>query len=189
MYTSLTGNNANRPGSARYRFAVAIALILVALPAVALAQKNKSLPINIEANQANYSQQSGVSVYTGNVHMIRGGLTLTGDKLVVTRVNDHGNLKAVLTGSPAHIDKKPDSDSAERVTGHASQIEYTNSNAQLVLRGNAEVDRGGDQVRGQIITHDLDTDRTIAKSGSGDNDRVHVTIQADQADQANKGSP
>lgn len=173
MHTSPI-NNKTRFG--RSSLAGLIGLLLLAGPALA---QNQKQPINIDANKADYSQQNGVSTYTGNVHMTRAGLTLTGHKLVVTRINDRGNIKAVLTGSPAHIDKQPDADSKERVTGHASQINYTNSNAQIVLRGDAVVNRGGDEVRGQVITHDLDTDRTTAERGSDDNDRVHVTIQPD----------
>lgn len=155
-------------------------MAIVVLPALAMAQQQKkTLPINIEANQADYAQTNGVSTYTGDVRMIRGGLTLTGNRLVVTRVNDRDRIKAVLTGNPAHIHKKPDSDSAERITGHASRIEYTNNNAQVVLRGKAVVNRGGDEIRGEVITHDLDNDSTTAKRGSGDNDRVRVTIQPD----------
>lgn len=175
MHTSPTPNKTRLDRSLG---PVLIGLLLLAGPALALAQ-NKALPINIDANQANYSQQSGVSTYTGNVHMTRGGLTLTGNKLVVTRINDRGNIKAVLTGTPAHIDKQPDADSSERITGHAAQIDYSNSKSQIVLRGDAVVNRGGDEVRGQTITHDLDSDRTTAKRGSGDNDRVHVTMQPD----------
>lgn len=174
MYTSPT-HNKTRVG----RSGLALLIGLLCLTGPALAQ-NKSLPINIDANKADYSQQNGVSTYTGNVRMTRGGLTLTGYKLVITRINDRGNIKAVLTGHPAHIDKQPDADSDERVTGHASQINYTNSNAQIVLRGDAVVNRGGDQVTGQVITHDLDTNRTTAERGSADNERVHVTIQPDE---------
>lgn len=178
MYMSrIPSNHRPRARAAYRRAAIAAVWLLAAVPLAGLAQSGNALPINIDANTANYSQQTGVSTYTGNVHMTRGGLTLTGNKLVVTRVNKSGNIKAVLTGSPAHIDKQPDSASAERLTGHADQVEYTNSNAQIVLRGDAVVNRGGDEVTGQVITHDIDTARTTAERGSGDNDRVHVTIQ------------
>lgn len=164
--------------SIRFALLALASAAALAVPTWAAAQ-SKALPINIDANQANYSQQSGVSTYTGDVRLTRGGLTLTGSKLVVSRTNDRGNIRAVLTGAPAHIDKTPDSDSSERVTGHADRIEYTNSNAQIVLRGDAQVNRGGDEVTGQVITHDLDSNRTTAERGADDNERVHVTIQPD----------
>ncbi|MES1926088.1 hypothetical protein T31B1_12239 [Salinisphaera sp. T31B1] len=136
------------------------------------------MPIRIESNNADLSQQSGTSTYTGNVVLKRGGLTLTGDRLVITRINDRGNVKAVLTGSPAHLDKQPDRDGNDVVTGHSNQIEYVNNQSTVVLRGDAVVKRGGDEVNGQVIRHNLDTERTQAEGGgSGDGGRVRITIQ------------
>ncbi|WP_423821428.1 lipopolysaccharide transport periplasmic protein LptA [Salinisphaera sp. SPP-AMP-43] len=154
------------------------AMLLIAIAAQAAPSgSQKALPINIQANNANFTQKSGVSTYTGNVSMIRGGLTLTGDKLVVTRANKNSPVQAVLTGSPAHIDRKPDASDNQRVTGHAHRIEYTNGTSVITLRGNAVVNRGGDQIQGAVITHDVDTGQTHAERGSGQDDRVHITIQ------------
>jgi len=148
-------------------------LALVLGTGAALAQQ--ALPIRIESNNADLSQQSGTSTYTGNVVLTRGGLTLTGNKLVITRINDRGNVKAVLTGSPAHLDKQPDRDGDDVVKGHSDQIEYANNASTVILRGDAVVNRGGDQVTGQVIRHNLDTERTQADGGSGS--RVRITIQ------------
>jgi lipopolysaccharide export system protein LptA len=140
--------------------------------------QQKALPIHIESNDAVLSQQRGVSTYSGNVVLTRGGLTLTGNQLVITRLNDRGNVKAVLDGDPAKLDKQPDREGDNVVTGNASKIEYTNNNATIVLRGDALVRRGGDEVHGQIIRHNLDTERTQAERGSGSNSkRVRITIQ------------
>lgn len=166
----------------RARRAPLVALILIAALAPAMAQAadggdTKQLPINVHSNNADFSQKSGVSTYTGDVRLTRGGLTLTGDKLVVTRVQDRSRVKAVLTGNPAHIDKQPDASDDQVVTGHARQIEYTNASSVITLRGNAEVTRNGDEIRGAVITHDVDTGATHAKRGQSSNDRVHITIQ------------
>lgn len=139
--------------------------------------QTKQLPIDIQSNNADFAQKSGESTYTGNVRLTRGGLTLTGDKLVVTRINDRSQVKAVLTGNPAHIDKQPDSSDNEVVTGHARQIEYTNASSVITLRGNAVVNRSGDQIRGAVITHDVDTGATHAQRGNATDERVHITIQ------------
>ncbi len=148
-------------------------LALVLGTGAALAQQ--ALPIRIESNNADLSQQSGTSTYTGNVILTRGGLTLTGSKLVITRINDRGNVKAVLTGSPARLDKQPDRDGDDVVKGHSDQIEYANNTSTVILRGDAVVNRGGDQVTGQVIRHNLDTERTQADGSGGS--RVRITIQ------------
>lgn len=151
-----------------------LALALVAAPAPA---QQQPLPIGVEANNADLSRESGVSTYSGNVVLTRGGLTLTGAKLVITRINDRGRIRAELSGSPARMDKQPDREGNEAVTGHASRIEYSNNDATIVLRGDAVVERGGDRVDGQVIRHNIDTERTQAEAGEGGSGRVRITIQ------------
>ena len=166
-----------------------VGALLLAVAASASAQGSQNLPIHIESNTADFAQKTGVSTYTGNVHLSRGGLTLTGARLVVTRINDRGNVKAVLTGNPADIDKQPDSTSAERITGHADRIEYTNADAMLTLKGDAVLNRaGGDTINSPVITRNLNTGQTQAQGsqgsasgGTGDG-RVRITIQPDEGD-------
>ncbi|ROO25011.1 sugar transporter [Salinisphaera orenii MK-B5] len=138
--------------------------------------QQEPLPIRIESDSAELSQQEGTSTYTGSVVLTRGGLTLTGDKLVVTRLNDRGNVKAVLNGAPARLDKQPDRTGDDVVTGHSSRIEYTNADSTVVMRGNAVVNRGGDRIASQVIRHNLDTQRTQAARGENDGERVQITI-------------
>jgi lipopolysaccharide export system protein LptA len=173
MYTSPIGHSARR---------LACLLALVTLPVYAQqqhaqqkTQQQQALPIHIQSNNAELSQKSGQSTYTGDVVLTRGGLTLTGNKLVVTHLKNRNAIRAVLTGSPAHLHKQPDRNGSDVFTGHAHRIEYSNNNATIVLRGDAVVTRAdGDQVTGAVITHNLNTQRTQAQSGG--NRRVRITI-------------
>lgn len=158
----------------RRRLRLGAAALLLCWTAGVLAQQ-QPLPIHIESNNADLSQQQGVSTYTGDVVLTRGGLTLRGHRLVITRINDRGNIKAVLDGSPATLDKQPDREGNDVVTGNASKIEYTNNNSTILLRGDAVVRRGGDEIHGQTIRHNLDSERTQAERGS--DERVRITIQ------------
>ncbi|MES1928321.1 lipopolysaccharide transport periplasmic protein LptA [Salinisphaera dokdonensis CL-ES53] len=165
------------PTRRRLRLAATAVLGLALVAGTTAYAQQKPLPIRIESNDADLSQQDGVSTYTGNVVLTRGGLTLTGYKLVITRINDRGNVKAVLNGSPAKLDKQPDREGDDVVTGDASKIEYTNNDSTVLLRGDAVVRRGGDEIHGQVIRHNVDTGRTQAERGSGDSERVRITIQ------------
>lgn len=159
------------------------AVLLVSGMAQGAGDQSQQQPIHIQSNNADFTQKSGVSTYTGDVRLTRGGLTLTGDKLVVTRLNqDRSRIKAVLTGDPAHIHKKPDADDDEVVTGHARRITYTNNSSTLTLSGNAEITRNGDEIRGAVITRNVDTGATHAKRGKNSNERVHITIQPSNHD-------
>ena len=106
------------PTRRRLRLAATAVLGLALVAGTTAYAQQKPLPIRIESNDADLSQQDGVSTYTGNVVLTRGGLTLTGYKLVITRINDRGNVKAVLNGSPAKLDKQPDREGDDVVTGN-----------------------------------------------------------------------
>lgn len=160
--------------------ALAGSVLLSTGPALAAGnggQSNRPPPIHVHSDDADFSQKSDVSTYTGNVKLTRRGLTLTGNKLVVTHATHKGRVKAVLTGNPAHIHKVPDADDDKVVTGHAHQIEYHNATSLIILRGDADVIRDGDRVQGSVVTYNVDNGATHAKRGKGKNERVHITIQ------------
>jgi lipopolysaccharide export system protein LptA len=135
-----------------------------------------SYPINIEADEAEYSQRTGVSVYRGRVFLEQGGLELRGKQLTISRNTDSGAIEAVLTGAPATLRKPPDENSESLVTGHADRMEYRSSQAVIVLTGKALVERGGDVISGETIRHHINTATTQAESAP-DGDRVRITIQ------------
>lgn len=155
--------------------------LLAASPGPMAADKSGQPSIDIHSDNADFNQNNGVSTYTGNVKLIRSGLTLTGSRLVVSRLKNKKNIKAVLTGSPAYIDKKPDADDDKVIKGHSQQIVYTNADSRVTLRGKAKVTRDGDTIRGSVITYNVDTGATRAKrSKDDDQERVHITISPDR---------
>lgn len=151
--------------------------LLMAATTAGAAAGSQALPIHIQSDNADFAQKTGSSTYSGHVRLTRGGLTLTGSRLVVSRINDRGNIKAVLTGSPAHIDKAPDAENDERVTGHAERITYTNNDSMLTLSGNAVLERaGGDTIESPVITRNVDSGATHARGSNSSDGRVHITI-------------
>jgi len=156
---------------------ILLAIAIIGPPAMA-ANKKPNLPINIQSNNASFNQNSGRSVYQGNVKLTRGGLTLTGDKLVLTHTQKRGQLHAVLTGSPAHVDKQPDQSGSHVVTGHSKQIIFDNPSHTLTMQGSAYLKRAdGNSVRGKRIVHNLKTGLTQAQGGGSAKQRVKVTLQ------------
>lgn len=158
-------------------FTLALGLLLVAGAATAAEQ---SLPITITSDNAELSRVSNVSTYTGNVVLERGGLTLHGDKLVITRV-EPSQYKGVLTGNPATLKRVPQAKDEELITGHGDKIVYLTSTSQVTLRGDAVIDRSGDVIHSDVIRHDLDTQITKAGGSSSDGDRVQITLQPENS--------
>lgn len=166
-----------------YKLPTNLKLLALALLISAGAQaQTRDQPIQIEANQAEYSDRTGISTYTGNVVLTQGSLVLTGSTLTVTRNQDSGSIEAVLVGEPATLAKAADADNAEPVDGRAQRMEYQSGAAVVTLKGNAYVKRGGDAISGEIIKHDLNSARTEAQSSGGE--RVKITIQPDSAEAA-----
>lgn len=157
------------------RGALMLLVPLLATTTTAIAAEPPPAPITITSNSAEFSRNSDVSTYTDDVVLTRGGLTLNGDKLVVKRLSD-GTFRAELSGNPVTLHRTPQSKDDKPVKGHAQRVIYTSSNAQLLLRGDAVIKRDGDTIHGQTITQDLTTRHTVAESGSGDNNRVTVTL-------------
>src|SRR5687768_5606574 len=119
-------------------FAAAVALAGMFAAATAAAQtapdattgesrreQQRQQPIQIEADRAEMTEQSGVSVYSGKVNLTQGDLVMQGERLEVRRESSTGNLTATLTGSPATL-RQP-TDAGEMVNAKASRIDYVSA--------------------------------------------------------------
>lgn len=167
-----------------YRFAISnkqsflLLVAALALPlsaTTATAADSSAQPITITADSAQLSRPDNVSTYTGHVVLVRGGLTLTGIKLVINRVKQNA-YRAELTGAPATLERAAQSEDDALITGHGDRIIYFSNSSELTLRGDAVVKRAGDVIHSDVIHHDLDTQRTVAGDDSSDKDRVKITL-------------
>lgn len=178
MYTFAIRNN-------RLRHAVAAVLLALLSAAALAAVEDQPLPITITADNAELSRPANVSTYTGHVVLERGGLTLTGRKLVITGL-EGGAYKAELTGSPATLKRVPQTGDERLITGHGQRIIYFTGQSQVTLRGNAVVNRDGDVIHSDVIRHDLETRKTVAGDPSSQDDRVKITLHPGAEDGADR---
>src|SRR5699024_7226478 len=121
------------------------------------------------------SKPDNVSTYTGNVVIVRGTLTLKGDKLVIHGLKN-GEYKAVLTGNPSTLRREPETQGDKLVTGHGDEIIYFTGKAEVTLRGDAVINRGGDIIHSEVIRHDMSRQKTYAGDQSDDSDRVKMIL-------------
>lgn len=144
----------------------------------ALAEKaDRDKPINIEADSVTLDDIKKVGVYLGNVILIQGTLMMRADRVDVSQ--DENGLKNVTAiGSPVSFRQKQDG-TDEYVEAYAPRADYDNIKGQLVLSGGAQLRKGGDEVRGNMITYNTQTQfykvigEQNAQTPAG---RVHVTI-------------
>lgn len=152
--------------------------------APALAEKaDRERPVEIEADNAEVDDKSKTTVFKGKVVITQGTLVIRGDK--VTMVKDgKGRQSATALGDPATFRQKRDGVD-EYVEGRGQRMDYDAERQLIQLRDNAEIRRGGDWARGQLIEYDSekstyrvigDTQRAEgAPAGSGG--RVRALIQ------------
>lgn len=133
--------------------------------------------IEIQSDTAELDRNAGRSIYRGDVVLTREGLELRGDKLVVTRDGDD-RFTAVLTGDPARLHQAPTGPEEAPVNGSAARMTYRSDSELVELQGEAMIERGGNAVRSDTITHDLDSGRTTARRAEGeDGERVRITLE------------
>jgi lipopolysaccharide export system protein LptA len=145
----------------------------------ALAEKaDRNKPINLEADNVTLDDIKKIGVYQGNVILTEGTLTIRAERVEVSQ--DENGLKAVLaTGNPVSFRQKRDSVD-EYVEAYAPKVEFDNTKGQLELSGGARLRKGDDEIRGNVITYNTQTEfykvvgEQNAQTPAG---RVHITIR------------
>lgn len=146
-------------------------------------------PTNIEADQMSYDDVRQVNVFTGNVLLTRGTLTMKAHKMVVTQ-DPAGYQYATLyagQGKLASFRQKRDGGQDLWIEGEAERIEYDNKADVAKLFSKAKMRRlegkkVTDEVEGEFISYDNRTEfyavnntpSDTSKPGAG---RVKAIIQ------------
>lgn len=155
-----------------------IVLLLLAFPGQlwALASDGDQ-PIEVEADRLEVRESEQISIYQGNVKLAQGSLQISCERLVI-RFNEDNELQVIeMTGAPARF-RQLDDDQKEML-GEAAQIDYTESQSLLVLRGSARFSHAGDIIESEMIR--VNTESNSIQAGSSESDeRVKMLIQPRQ---------
>lgn len=146
--------------------------LLLPLPALAL-NTDQDQPINIEADTADLDDNAGTTVYRGNVIVTQGSLRLTGDTVTVFSP-DRSLKKVKAEGNPARFSQRPDNKN-EDIRAQSRIMTYLIDDEKLVLRENAHLWQGKDEISGQRIDYDIKAD--VGRAVKGEKERVKVIIQ------------
>lgn len=162
-----------------------VVLAVIATPVFA-EKADKEKPVNLEADKITVDDAQKVHILEGNVQLVRGTLVIRTDKLVVTQDAD-GYQRGVAyggTGGLARFRQKREGKD-EYVEGEAERLEHDAKTDVTQLFTRAYVKSGLDEVRGQYIQYNGDTENYVVTSGpngtvaaaKGKPGRVHVIIQ------------
>ena len=154
----------------------ALLVVLLALCALSARaeQADRDKPVHVAGDQGVFNQKTLTRTITGNVVVTQGTMTLRAAKLV-SREDAAGNQSMTGSGSPVHFRQRLDS--GDWIDAEALRFEYDGASGTLKLFDKAWVRRNQDEVIGDVITYNTNTEIYEAagnKSGSG---RVNITFQ------------
>ena len=146
--------------------ALLLGMTLIACADTANAERaDRNKPVHLESDRVRIDDVHHVSVFTGNVVLTQGTLVIRGDKIVVTQ-DKSGFKHGTATGNLASFRQKREG-MDQYVEGYGKRIEYDTGNEILQIFGRARVKRGLDDVRGDHITYNSETEIFQVNSADG----------------------
>ena len=144
-----------------------VGLFCLAAAGAAFAEKaDKDKPTNIEANTMFYDDLKQLNIFTGNVLMTKGTITIRAENLTV-KEDPEGFQHTVALPKPGELvyfrQKREGSD--EWVEAWAERVEYDNKLDKTELFKRAFVKRECDEVTGDYIIYDGKTEQYTVVGG------------------------
>ncbi len=130
-------------------------------------------PLELEADSVLYNEETGISVYRGNVKIVQGEITLRGDTVEVF-TKDGAISKLISTASPSRLVRRGKN---QALRAEALRIEYLADEGIIDLRGEARIEDGWKSLSGDHVIYD--TQKKIVKATKEKN-RVKLTLRPDK---------
>jgi lipopolysaccharide export system protein LptA len=155
--------------------AACLSLWLLMLPDTYAVKKNEDEPIQINARSVEVNEKTGLSVYSGNVLVEQGLLSIKADRIEI-RMRDNKPQTIRATGKPVKLRRQPD-DESEEIQAEARRIDYYIPGKKLEMTGDVTVRRGGDLFTGSVLHYDINEKNLTAQGDANSGGRVHAVIQ------------
>ncbi len=131
-------------------------------------------PIYLRAEHIAVNQNTGESIYKGNVRLQRGEFSFIADKAFVTQRNSRID-SLIATGNPIVV-KKHDRKKNTLTIVNGQRLFYLAKYNLAVVTGEVITRRGNDVIKSAKVTYKIDDDIIVAE-GRGDAARVHALFQ------------
>jgi lipopolysaccharide export system protein LptA len=132
-----------------------LALVVCVTPARA-EKADREKPVNLEADRVTVDDAKQIAVFEGNVVLTQGTLQLRGDRMEV-RQDKEGFRHGTTSGNLAYFRQKREGYD-EYIEGWAERIEYDGRAEKVQMFNRAMMKRGDDEVRGNYISYDSQTE-------------------------------
>lgn len=161
--------------------AIALTVCFAFATSNAIAEKaDRDKPINLEADRVTVDDAKQISTFEGRVVLTQGTLIIRGDRMEV-RQDAQGFKHGTTWGNLAYFRQKRDGYD-EFIEGWAERIEYDGRADTVQLFVRASMKKGGDEVRGNYISYDANSEffQVVgggAQAKGGEDGRVRAVIQ------------
>ena len=155
-------------------FTTLVALALMTQYANAL-PNDVEKPLEIQADEASFDQNTGEAIYKGNVFIKQGSIEIQAEYLKVstnTTTRQFSSLEA--SGNPAKFSQQVDW-SGNIVISKGNEIRYTTEDSKLEIIGNGYLSRMDNTISADHILYMIDEGTFSAEKK--DTGRVSMTLQ------------
>lgn len=136
-----------------------VLLLSGSLSGIAVHAKEKPQPIHIESNSLRVDDKKGISHFKGHVRFRQGNLVILADS-IRTKSRNGSIDKVTIKGLPVRMNQK--SDGKQPISATAKKIEYFADSEMVHLYGNALLQQGAQQFRGEHIQYNSGSQQVIA---------------------------
>lgn len=167
---------ARNTACSRLMFAFLLTLMVGTMAQAAGLEQDE--PIRIDARSVEANDKTGAVVYSGNVMVEQGRLSIQADRVeIMTR---HGRTELVrATGKPAKLRQRAAGEE-EEVRAEANRVDYRVSLGKIDMSGRVSLRRGEDLFTADVLHYDLNAKSLRAAGDDKGDGRVHAVIQPRQ---------
>lgn len=160
------------------RLIFTLLLSLMAETTAHAAGLDKDEPIRIDARSVEANDKTGAMIYSGNVVIEQGRLSIQADRVEIT--TRQGKTELVrATGKPAKLRQRAGGED-EEVRAEANRVDYRVSLGKIDMSGRVSLRRGEDLFTADVMHYDLDSKNLNAAGDDKSDGRVHAVIQPKQ---------
>jgi len=153
-----------------FMYCLAASMSLAAPDVKAQPKDRSNQPITIKSNEMSADNKGKTAVFTGNVVAKQGDIAIYANKLTISYADGKKDVEKIEADGNVRIVQ-------ENRLGTAAHAVYDSKLGRITLTGNPKVMQGDDTISANIITYNIDEDKSVASGQGSPNNRVEVIIQ------------
>ena len=155
-----------------FSFQITLAFLLVK----SVHSENLKNEIFIESDSMHIDELKSISTFSGNVILKYGALSLSSDKIIISRKNNNISLIQAF-GTPALFNFEDELTENNKITGNSEEILFNSEDQTILLIGNANIESIDNTITAHSVLFNLST-RSINLKGDSNSssERVRVKI-------------